>query len=195
MIVALLIVFYVVFGNKLREKGYDPIEKITQTAEFAADVNNPNWEKGRSIPRGYAIASWEKNVWTGVGYDVLYHHGSPSEVGTAHNFVITSLFHRGVVGTAIYLIILIGLFANSMRLWFKSRRESGYENDLVKLLIIASFFWIVPFWNQEVIWEKYSLSIQFLYFGLITNIRSQKLETQQRPARSISRPRYTAISR
>jgi hypothetical protein len=137
-IIFLMVVFYLIFGSSLREKGYDPIEKISQTAEFAVDVNDPNWEKGRSIPRGYAIASWKKNIWTGSGYDVLYHHGSYEEVGSAHNFIITSLFHRGIIGTTIYLIILLLLFTNAIKLWFSLGKENSYENDMFKLPI---FIW------------------------------------------------------
>ena len=163
-------VLYLVFGTTLREKGYDPIKKIAETAEFALDVNNPDWDKGRSVPRGYAIASWKQNVWTGIGYDALYHHGAPEEFGTAHNFIITSLFHRGIIGTSIYLIILVLLFSNAIKLWFRLKSRHTYQEHLFKLLLIISFFWLVPFWNQEVIWEKYSLSMEFMYLGLITNI-------------------------
>ena len=183
-VLGLAIAFYFIFGSTLREKGYDPVEKFTETVVFAFDVDNPDWDKGRTIPRGYALAAWRQNIWTGVGYDVLYHHGAPEEFGTAHNFILTSLFHRGILGTFIYLVILIMLFRNLIKLWFVLRNKSSYENDLFKLLIIASVFWLVPFWNQEVIWEKYSLSIEFMYLGLITNIllaRSSQPSTR-RPA-------------
>jgi hypothetical protein len=181
-LVALLVVFYLIFGSTLREKGYDPIEKITETALFAFDVDNPDWEKGRSVPRGYALASWNRNTWTGVGYDPLYNHGAPEEFGTAHNFVITSLFHRGIIGTTIYLLILIFLFSISVRLWFLLRKEDSHENDLFRLLVMVSFFWLVPFWNQEVIWEKYSLSMEFMYLGFIVNIYRQSTVRQGVPA-------------
>ncbi|MEJ7830183.1 MAG: O-antigen ligase family protein, partial [Segetibacter sp.] len=191
-LMVMLVGFYLIFGNILREKGYDPIEKISQTAEFAADVDNPGWDNGRSLSRSYALDAWGRNLWTGVGYDVLFHWGLPEEVATAHNFIITSLFHRGIVGTLIYLLILFLLFQNSARLWFLLNKEDSFQNDILKLLIIASFFWLIPFWNQEVIWEKYSLSVQFMYFGLITNIYSQKSTeerlTQQARGRSIYIP-------
>jgi hypothetical protein len=167
---------YLVFGGILRKKGYDPIEKLTETASFALDVDNPNWDKGRSVSREYATLGWQKNVYFGNGYDNLYNNmAMPLEIATAHNFIMTSLFHRGIVGTCIYLIILILLFRNSIRLWFLLKRENSYENDILKLLIIVSFFWLIPFWTEEVIWEKYSLSIQFMYFGFITNAYKQKL--------------------
>ena len=175
----LICICYFLFGNILREKGYDPIEKLTETAQFAIDVNNADWGKGRSIPREYAIDTWKKQIWTGVGYTNLYYYGMPEGIATAHNFIITSLFHRGVVGTFIYLFILFLLFRNSIKLWRMLRKENSNENDMFKLLIIASFFWLIPFWTQEVIWEKYSLSIQFMYLGIITNIYKQKKYSNQ----------------
>lgn len=184
--ISLLIgVFYSMFGSLLKQKGYDPINKIIETAEFAADVNNPNWDKGRSIPREYAISAWQKNTYFGVGYNDLYNFGLPEDIGTAHNFIITSLFHKGIIGTFIYLFILFKLFNNSIKLWFISK-ENCYQNDLFKLLIIVSFFWLIPFWTQEVIWEKYSLSIQFMYLGIITNIYRQRIIHKSMPQNSFN---------
>jgi len=177
----------------LREKGYDPVEKITQTVEFAADVDNPGWDKGRSVSRSFALSAWERNLWTGVGYDVLFHWGLPEEVATAHNFVITSLFHRGIIGTAMYLLILLLLFKNAIWLWLLLGKDNSYQNDMFKLLVIASFFWLIPFWNQEVIWEKYSLSIQFLYLGLITNIYMQKSAEERLTQETITESEYIPV--
>jgi hypothetical protein len=160
---------YFSFADVLREKGYDPVEKLVGAAEFAADVNNPEWDKGRHIPREYALSAWEDHRWIGVGYDELHNYGLPAGINTAHNFVITSLFHRGVIGTFLYLLILFILFNNGFQLWKILRREKTEENELIKLLIIVAFCWLVTFWTQEAHWEKYSLSVEFLYLGLITN--------------------------
>ncbi len=189
----MLVVFYLMFGGVLREKGYDPIEKISQTVEFATDVDNPAWDNGRSLSRSYALDAWERNLWTGVGYDVLFHWGLPEAIGTAHNFIITSLFQRGIIGTSIYILILLVLFNNSVRLWLLLGTEESAENDVIKLLIIASFFWLIPFWNQEVIWEKYSLSIQFMYLGLITNIYMQKCTEQELTQQPLKRSRQIPV--
>lgn len=170
----LICIFYFLFGNTLRQKGYDPIEKIVETVQFSMEVNNPNWDKGRSIPRIYAINAWKKHVWAGVGYDDLHNYGLDNTISTAHNFIITSLFHRGIIGTAIYLLILFILFGNSIKFWSLLSREESYQNDMLKLLIVVSFFWLIPFWTQEVIWEKYSLSIEFMYLGIITNMYKQR---------------------
>ena len=191
--ILLLVSFYFMFGSTLREKGYDPVEKITQTVEFAADVDNPGWDKGRSVSRSFALSAWERNLWTGVGYDVLFHWGLPEEVATAHNFVITSLFHRGIIGTAMYLLILLLLFKNAIWLWLLLGKDNSYQNDMFKLLVIASFFWLIPFWNQEVIWEKYSLSIQFLYLGLITNIYMQKSAEERLTQETITESEYIPV--
>ncbi|RZK04137.1 MAG: hypothetical protein EOO43_22780 [Flavobacterium sp.] len=164
---------YVMFGNILKEKGYDPVDKLIETAQFAMDVENPDWDKGRSIPREYALSIWNRNLYTGVGYTSLQNYGLPENISSAHNFVITSLFHRGIIGTSIYLLILILLFKNAISLWSLANRKKSYESDVIKILIVSSFFWFIPFWTQEIIWEKYSMSIQFLYLGLISNVYKQ----------------------
>lgn len=174
-LVVLLAAFYFLFGDYLREKGYDPVEKIYATATFTMDVNSPGWDKGRSIPREYALAAWRKHFWTGVGYDDLSNYGLPEEVSTAHSGIITSLFHRGIIGTSIYVIVLALLFKNAVVLLAKLKRGVSFENDMFCLLAIGSFFWIVVFWNQEATWEKYSVGIQFLYLGLIGNINGKDL--------------------
>jgi O-antigen ligase len=167
-------VAYFLLAETFQKKGYDPLEKLIETAQFAIDVDNPDWDKGRSISREYATKVWENNYWTGAGYKSLYFYGMPETIATAHNFIITSLFHRGIIGTCIYLSILSILFLNCIKLWRLLNGTNDLENDIFKFLILTSFCWFIPFWQQEVIWEKYSLSIQFLYLGIITNIYSQK---------------------
>jgi hypothetical protein len=172
----ILVIFYFMFGKTLGQKGYDPVEKITEIVKFTMDVKNPEWDKGRSISRKYATDAWKENFWTGNGYDDLYNHGLPPTVATAHNFVVTSLFHNGVIGTVIYLLIMILLFRNSVRLWRLLNTEDDYSRDTIKLLIISSFFWLILAMTQEAYWEKHSLSIEFLYLGLITNYYKQLVE-------------------
>lgn len=171
----ILVVFYFAFGSALRQRGYDPIERITQIVQFAADVDDPNWDKGRSLSRFYAIKAWKEHIWTGSGYDNLSNHGLPSDVATAHNFVITSLFHTGLMGTLLYLSILFYLFTNSIKLWKQLNKEDSESNDVMKLLIISSFFWLMIAWNQEAFWEKHSMCIEFMYLGLITNYYKQEI--------------------
>jgi hypothetical protein len=170
----LLGVFYLLFGGILRSKGYDPLEKIIETTKFAADINNPDWDKGRSGPQGYAIKAWQQYPWTGVGYDALYNYGLPDDYSTAHNGVITSLFHRGIIGTTILLTILLVLYSYVVKLWFYIRKEKGEMNEIMGMLCVVAFLWIMPFLTQEVTWEKYGLSIQYVYFGLIMNYYKQR---------------------
>jgi hypothetical protein len=174
IIILLLVMFYFLFGNTLRQKGYDPIQRISEIIKYSVDVDNPDWDKGRSFSRKYAIDAWKESIWTGYGYDDLSNHGLPSETGTAHNFIVTSLFHNGIIGTFIYLLILLLLFRNSIKLW-PLLSEHNYSNDIMKLLVISSFFWIIPAWTQEAFWEKHSLTIQFMYMGLISNYYKQKI--------------------
>lgn len=174
-VISLILFVYLIFGNTLHQKGYDPVEKISETIEFSYDVNNPDWDKGRSVSREYALKAWETSIWTGTGYDDLSNYGLPEDIATAHNFIITSLFHRGIIGTAIYLLIIILLFRNSIKLWPILNKKDNYQNDLMKLLVIVSFFWLIPFWTQEAIWEKHSLTMQFMYLGLISNYYKQQI--------------------
>jgi hypothetical protein len=174
----LICLCYFLFGSILREKGYDPVDKLWEVAQFTVDIDNPDWSKGRNIPIDYALAAWKTNLYTGVGYNDLYHYGLPAEMGSAHNFIAASLFHRGIIGTAIYLIILFILFRNSIKLFSQIRGKESFSNDLLKLLIAVCFFWLIAFWTQDVIWEKYSLSIEFIYLGVITNLHRQKAEKE-----------------
>lgn len=169
----LIVVSYLLLGDALAKKGYDPVVKIMETARFMIDFDNPSWDKGRSISQKYALDAWKKNLWTGAGYDELLHYGLPEDVATAHNGVITSLFHRGILGTILLLLILLILFKSAINLWLILCKENNYQNDIMKLLILVSFFWIITFMTQEALREKYSLSIQFIYLGLITNYYKQ----------------------
>jgi O-Antigen ligase len=170
----ILVICYLIFGGMLSERGYSPLEKLAEMAKFSTDVDNPDWDKGRSVSQEYAIAAWKKQIWFGAGYDELFHYELPEDVATAHNGVLTSLFHRGIIGTTILMLIFILLYKNAINLWSIIKKKTGYHNDMIKLLIFVSFFWIIPFMTQEALWEKYSLTIQFLYLGLISNIYKQQ---------------------
>lgn len=171
--VLLMSLGYLIFGPLLAEKGYDPITKLIEIAEFTVDINNPQWDKGRSISHEYAIEAWKQNLWIGAGYDELAHYGFPENLASAHNGILTSLFHRGILGTLLLLSVLILLFKYAMNLWPILSRENNRESEMMKLLIIVSFVWIITFMTQEALWEKYSLCIQYLYLGLITNFYKQ----------------------
>lgn len=168
-----LFLFYVLFSKDLKQMGYDPVEKITEIVNFTFDFDNPKWDKGRSIPRAFALNAWRQKIWTGFGYDDLYNQGLPYDIATAHNIIITSLFHNGILGTILYLLILIILYKNAIKLWFLLNRINDNNRDILKMFIISSFFWIVPAWTQEGFWEKHSLMIQFMYLGMITNYYMQ----------------------
>jgi len=169
---------YFIFGESLAEKGYDPVKKIMETAEFATDVDNPDWDKGRKAAQEFAINEWKNNFWIGAGYDALGHNTAlPVNSINPHNGIITSLFHRGVLGTILLALIYILLFRNAVRCWLLLSNFHFYESEMLKLLILVSFFWLITFMTQEALWEKYSLSIEFLYLGLITNFYKQETAT------------------
>lgn len=168
---------YFILGDTLASRGYDPVKKIVETAEFATDVNNPDWDKGRIVAQEFAINEWKNNLWVGAGYDALGRGKAlPENAINPHNGVITSLFHRGILGTFILLLIFIVLFKYGISSWFIFRKNKTYEGEMVKLLILVSFFWIITFLTEEALWEKYSLSIEFFYLGLVTNLYKQQVE-------------------
>lgn len=172
-LITLIIIGYLIFGRILNQKGYNPIDKISQLAEFTVNTKSAGWDKGRDIPIKYALDAWKNHLWIGVGYVDLYKFGLPEEMGAVHNFVVASLFYRGIIGTTIYLLIISLLYMNCFKYWIILKRKP-FENNLLKILVVTSFFWIIPFWTQDIMFERYSLSIQFIYFGLIINLCSQK---------------------
>lgn len=177
-----LAVCYMLFGSFLAQKGYDPVEKIAEVAKFTTDTKDEHWDKGRSLSQGYAIAAWEQRPWFGFGYDELFNHGLPDGIATAHNGVLTSLFHRGIVGTVLLMWILVLLYKYAANLWRRINREPrSYENDMMKLLVLTSVFWFIPFMTQEALWEKFSFCVQMLYFGLIINYYRQMTKDERVP--------------
>lgn len=179
---AIFMVCYMLFGSLLAKKGYDPVQKIAEVAKFTTDTSDPEWDKGRSLSQAYAIAAWEQSPWLGYGYDELFNHGLPEDIATAHNGVLTSLFHRGIVGTIILMWILVLLYKNVFGLWRRINKEPrSYTNDMMKLLALVSLFWLIPFMTQEALWEKFSFCIQMLYFGLIINYYRQLKQTAPQP--------------
>jgi O-antigen ligase len=183
---AVMAICYMLFGSLLSQKGYDPVEKIVEVAKFTADTENPEWDKGRTLSQAYALSAWGRAPWTGYGYDELFNHGLPEGIATAHNGVITSLFHRGVVGTLLLMTILVLLYRYAIGLWRRVKKENTYEGNMMKLLVLVSFFWIIPFMTQEALWEKFSFCIQLLYFGLIINYYKQI--TQPAPPKPLTAP-------
>jgi len=168
-----IVLGYLFFGGVLTKKGYDPVKKVVEIVEFTTDTENPDWDKGRSFSQEYAIEAWQKNPLIGAGYNDLSNYGLPDNMATAHNGVITSLFHRGIIGTFILMLILILLFKYAIVLWFVLRRQTTFQSDMIKLLILVSVLWIITFLTQEILWEKYSLSIEYMYLGLILNCYKQ----------------------
>jgi O-antigen ligase len=166
---------YALFGSTLASKGYDPVDKIVEVFEFSVDVDDPNWDKGRAEAQNYSRRAWLENFWIGAGYDNVGNYGAPDDVLNPHNGIIQSLFHRGVIGTSILLLIIGLLFYYAMRLWFMLRSNSTYESEVVKVLVLVSFLWVITFMTEEALWEKYSLSIEFLFLGLIANLYKQQV--------------------
>jgi hypothetical protein len=84
------------------------------------------------------------------------------------------------------MTILVLLYRYAIGLWRRVKKENTYEGNMMKLLVLVSFFWIIPFMTQEALWEKFSFCIQLLYFGLIINYYKQI--TQPAPPKPLTAP-------
>ncbi|WP_461450181.1 O-antigen ligase family protein [Mucilaginibacter sp.] len=167
---------YFVFGDVLAKKGYDPVSKIVATATFATDVDNPQWDNGRRQPQEFAMKIWKRNMVSGIGFSSLQNYGLPDDLANPHNGIIDLLYHGGLIGTTLYIFILALLFGYAIKLWLLLRKNKTEHSEFIKILIFVSLLWIITFMTQEAMWEKYSLCIELLFLGLITNIYKQTTE-------------------
>lgn len=171
----ILSVGYLMFGSAMAQKGYDPLDNLITTVKHATDVDHPDWDKGRSAYQEFTINAWHQNYWIGAGYDELSNYGLPDNFHNSHNGVITSLFHRGVVGTTLILIIFSFMFIYAAKLWLILKPNKSSHSEMIKLLVLVSFLWIITYMTQEAFREKYSLSMQYLLLGLIANVYHQRI--------------------
>jgi hypothetical protein len=180
-VIIIIVIFYttiLVFGNTLRSLGYDPLNKIANTAAFTLDIDNPDWDKGRFIAQSYAIKEWLAHPWLGVGYSSLERYVKYVK-STPHNFIITSLFHRGIIGTGILTIILIICYYKSFRLLRLSGNLSSDEKTLNYAVIFTSWLGLIPLLTQEMIWERYSLSIHWITLGVVVALSKYYQQKQK----------------
>ena len=159
---------FLFLGDTLTTLGYNPLVKLQETFGYATDVDNPGWDKGRGFAQAAALSVWLDHFWLGTGYDEV---SNIVDVDISpHNGLITSLFHRGVLGTAILFSIILMCFGRSIKLWKQSRDLAVREQLLNRSLVFVAWLWLIPFITQDMLWERYSLSIQFIYFGIIVGL-------------------------
>ena len=163
-----LILTLILLGGTLRDLGYDPITKLTSTFYSATDIEREHWDRGRMISYAAATSVWLDHLWLGVGYDFLYNYFPVAM--SPHNLFVTSLFHGGVIGTTILVSILWLCYVASIKLWRRSKNLPIKERLLNQTLVFTSWVWIIPLLTQEATLEKYSLSIQYIYFGIIVGL-------------------------
>lgn len=177
-----LVLTLFLFGDTLTSLGYSPIDTLKRTVGYATDVDNPNWDKGRAAVLSVAISVWLDNIWFGVGYDEVQRYAGSAHV-SPHNALITSLFHRGLVGTVLFLSIIAICYWKSVSLWKLSGLLPDRQRILNRCLVFAAWLYLVPFLTQEIVLDKYSQSIQYLVFGTIVSLdrhyRKQVHETSQ----------------
>ena len=161
--VGMLTTFFL--GDTLTSLGYDPILKVKETLGYTTDIDRPGWDKGRGFAQAAALSVWLDHVWLGVGYSEL---DKFVDVNIAsHNGLVTSLFHRGIIGTALLFSVFIVCYSKSIHLWKVSRSLPHGDRAINQSLVFVSWLWLIPFFTQEMLWERYSLSIQCIYFGII----------------------------
>lgn len=142
---------------------------IQKLARYTVSVDQQGWDKGRFYVQAMAIQKWEQKPWFGYGYEDLQRY-MPVRASAAHNYFVTSLFQRGIVGTLLISSIFFICYARSIKLWRLSRHLEPREALLNKILVLAAWLWIIPLMTQEVMWERYSTSLQYVYFGFIVGL-------------------------
>jgi len=165
---SILLVLFILFSDSLSSIGFNPIDKLEKVALFSVDVDNSNWDKGRFYVQAVLLGVWEKNILFGVGYDS--HERYLPTGSAAHNFFVSSLFHRGLIGTFLLSWIFLLCYIKAFKLWRLSAKLNDNERLINRALVFTAFLWIIPLMTQEVMWEKYSTSIQFFYFSVIISL-------------------------
>lgn len=165
-------VFIVIFSLKvaklfLESYGYDPVQELFKTIDFAFQYQEAGWSKGRAYVQTQILYLWSQKPWLGWGYDVTekYVQGS-----SAHNFIITSLFHRGIVGTSFLIVIFCICYYQTIKLYKISNFFAADEKLLLRGMVLVVWLWIIPAITQEVLWERYTTSVQYFYFGIIFSL-------------------------
>jgi len=172
--IGLIIPFFifVIFSETFQKSGINPITNIVNTAEYASDTENSNWEKGRGFVRILAVKIWQKNFWFGIGMDSFNKYIGTYKASTPHNLIITSLVYNGLIGTilfiGIYLIFYIKTF--SLLKLLINNKITEEDKMISIILVITAFLWLVPALTQEIQTERYSSSIQYIFFGAIIKI-------------------------
>jgi O-antigen ligase len=165
-IVVLLATFLFV-KDTLASIGYDPIQTLATTYDYTVNTQMDGWDKGRFATQEIALAVWADHPWLGVGYDDLDRYGGSA---SPHNVFVSTLYYSGVVGLVLLLSILTICYVHTIRLWRISATLSYNERLLNRVLVFASWMWSIPLLTQEALWEKYSLSVQMIYFGIIIGL-------------------------
>lgn len=167
------ILLFTILSDYLNVLGYNPFTKLNETFEYSIDVNNPAWDKGRAVAQARALQKWKEDIFFGKGYVSYYYTNNISP----HNFFITSLLIRGLIGTILLTIILIIAYSKSILLWRRIKYIGNKDKSFIKTLIFSSWLWLIPLMTQESFTERYSVSAQFIYLGIIcglNNFYSQK---------------------
>jgi O-antigen ligase len=167
---ALALCVVIILGYTVFE-GYfsNATRTIEKLARFTVSIDQSGWDKGRLYVQAIAITKWKERPLFGYGYEDLQRY-LPLRASAAHNFFVTSLFHRGLVGTLLIVSIFVICYARSIKLWKLSKHLEPREALLNKILVLAAWLWIIPLMTQEVMWERYSTSIQYVYFGFIVGL-------------------------
>ena len=172
LIIILSSSFLIIYEEEFIKVGVNPVENFLSTIEYGIDTKNLNWDKGRELSRIIGIQIWLDNFWLGMGFDYMFKYTSYQEIATPHHLVISSLMFNGLIGTILFIGIYIIFYWKTFRLFRKVLSGKVKEEDRVisLILIITAILWLIPALTQEVQFERYSSSIQYIFFGAIIKL-------------------------
>ncbi len=152
--------------------GINPIQNLINTINFAFDVDNPNWDKGREFSRIIGMQIWYTNFWFGMGMNYMDLVSKIYNIATPHHLIITSLMHNGLIGTILFTSIYIIFYLKTFKLFMKVIKGNliGEEKILSIILVTTSIIWLFTAFTQEIQLERYSSSIQYFIFATIIKI-------------------------
>ena len=180
----IIIIFVAIFlfsliGDYLSVLGYNPLSKLEEIFQFSTDIYRPGWDKGRAWAQAQAIELWKDDIFFGKGYLNYFEYNAAAP----HNFFITSLVTRGIIGTIIITTIISIAYYKSILLWKLTATFKIKDKTMIRSLIFASWLFLIGMMTQEAFNEKYTLSAQYIYWGLICGLYNfysqEKNQTQK----------------
>lgn len=164
VVVLFFTILIVSYGNQNRGEGL--FFRFAKLVEFSVSINDPDFSKGRFYVIPATLRLWEDKFLFGYGYVELQKY-LPVRAASAHNLIVTSLFHRGIIGTVLLLSIYVMCYYYAVKLWKLTKTVMTEQRYYLRILVVVSFLWLIPAMTQEVYWVKYDTPVMYAYFGII----------------------------